>query len=43
MAIETGRPAVRGPSAVGEGPLRRAVSRNVLLLLVVGDVLGAGI
>ena len=30
-------------SAVGEGPLKRAISRNMLLLLVVGDVLGAGI
>jgi basic amino acid/polyamine antiporter, APA family len=27
----------------GEGPLERAISRNTLLLLVVGDVLGAGI
>jgi basic amino acid/polyamine antiporter, APA family len=26
-----------------EGPLKRAISRNLLLLLVVGDVLGAGI
>ena len=32
------------PSAVAaNGPLKRAISRNMLLLLVVGDVLGAGI
>jgi basic amino acid/polyamine antiporter, APA family len=38
-------PALRdaSPSAgVGEGPLNRAITRNLLLLLVVGDVLGAG-
>jgi basic amino acid/polyamine antiporter, APA family len=29
--------------AASEGPLKRAISRNMLLLLVVGDVLGAGI
>src|SRR5512132_2786611 len=31
---------VRGPEA---GPLKRAISRNMLLVLVVGDVVGAGI
>ncbi|MEX2194260.1 MAG: APC family permease [Thermoleophilaceae bacterium] len=35
--------AEAAPSRAGEGPLNRAISRNVLLLLVVGDVLGAGI
>ena len=32
-----------GGRSPAETPLRRAISRNVLLLLVVGDVLGAGI
>jgi basic amino acid/polyamine antiporter, APA family len=30
-------------AGVSEGPLNRAITRNLLLLLVVGDVLGAGI
>ncbi len=39
------RPEAQAPSsaAAGEGPLKRAISRNMLLLLVIGDVLGAGI
>ena len=32
-----------GVEPEGEVPLKRAISRNLLLLLVVGDVLGAGI
>jgi hypothetical protein len=28
---------------VDKGPLKRAISRNMLLVIVVGDVLGAGI
>jgi basic amino acid/polyamine antiporter, APA family len=29
--------------AVGEGPLRRAISRRMLLFFILGDILGAGI
>ncbi len=37
------RPPAGGRSTSDEAPLKRAISRNMLLLLVVGDVLGAGI
>jgi len=40
MQVSNGEPVAQ---RAGEPPLRRAISRNMLLLLVVGDVLGAGI
>jgi basic amino acid/polyamine antiporter, APA family len=43
VAIETDRPPSGRVSTGGDPPLKRAISGNVLLLLVVGDVLGAGI
>jgi amino acid transporter len=40
MQVRSGEPVAQ---RAGEPPLKRAISRNMILLLVVGDVLGAGI
>ena len=36
-------PTQPGPTAASDPPLKRAVSRNMLLLFIVGDILGGGI
>jgi APA family basic amino acid/polyamine antiporter len=43
MQAATAAPAELGPDAERPDGLKRAISRNMLLLFVVGDVLGAGI
>jgi amino acid transporter len=43
LAAPPAPPPAAGAHADGEPTLRKAISRNLLLLLVVGDVLGAGI